>query len=148
MRGKIKADGFRFKFELFKFRPVRLVRQFDLGVQLLVAEQGGLLAGFKFGRRSNVTHDGFDIGKQAAAVLFQTVESAGLNQLLQLTAVNLLDIGPMNEIGNVLIRTVRLAFGDNCPHIGLADAFDRAQSIADIAVFDHKVGTGMVDVGF
>ena len=28
---------------------VRLVRQFDLGVQLLVAEQGGLLAGFKFG---------------------------------------------------------------------------------------------------
>ena len=95
-----------------------------------------------------MTHDGFDIGKQAAAVLFQTVESAGLNQLLQLTAVNLLDIGPMNEIGNVLIRTVRLAFGDNCPHIGLADAFDRAQSIADIAVFDHKVGTGMVDVGF
>ena len=91
-------------------------------------------------------HNRFNVGKNLAAVFIQTVKSPGLGQLFHLAAVNLLDVGTMNEIRQVLIRAVRPAFIFNCLHIGGTDAFNGAQGITDIAVFHRKVGTGFVNI--
>lgn len=90
--------------------------------------------------------NGFNIGKKLAAVFIQTVKSASLYQLLQLAAVNLLGVNPMDKVGNVFIGSVRVAFSSNSLHIGGAYAFDGGQGIADVAVFNIKVGVRLVNV--
>lgn len=90
--------------------------------------------------------DVVDVGKQTAAVFVQTVERTGLDQLFQLFAVGLSDVDPVHEVGNILKRTARFAFGNQRLHVGFADALDRRQRVTDLAVFHRKVVTGFINV--
>ena len=56
------------------------------------------------------------------------------------------DVDPVHEVGNVLKRTARFAFGNQRLHVGFADALDRRQRVTDLAVFHRKVVTGFINV--
>ena len=100
---------------------------------------------------AGVAQQQLDGGEALRPVGVERVEGAGLDQALELAAVEALGVEPPGEIEQILERAVGLALRHQLPHRLRAHALDRGQRIADRRalrrLLDREDGVGAVDVG-
>ena len=71
-------------------------------------------------------------------IRIKPVKRARGRQAFQLAAVEQLGIDPLGKIVEAFVRAIGLPLGDQCFHRLFADALERPERIADLAVFDAR----------
>ena len=112
-------------------------------------EERALAAGAFLALAREVAADGLDRVHQVAAVLAGEVEAPGAHEAVEGAGVEVELAEAAHEVGEVLVRAVLLALGDDVAGGLFADALDGAEAEADGVVLDdgREVGVGLVHVG-
>ena len=149
VRGEIKAECLALGGHPLGHAPAGIAGQTDprdLGLRR-APEQTALPAGALVVSGGGVRENGLGGGKEGSAVGVDAIERARGGEAFELAAVEQFGIDPRGEVVERLERAVRAALVNQRRHRFLADALERAERIADLAILDREIGLAGVDVG-